>query len=192
MEKLKNIFLEMGLSIEVTSALLGNIKVESNFIPKAENMNYSSVSRLKAVFPSKFKGMTDLQIKKYVNNPQLLGDLVYNAFGGYKYRGRGYIQLTGKDNYSTYGKLIGVDLINNPDLACNEIIAGKIAVIYIKSIGFKHFKDLNTSKNINYVADCVTKSIQGVGKNYSSGFLKEHLELKRKESIKIYNIIKGA
>jgi len=35
---------------------------------------------------------------------------------GWKYRGRGYIQLTGKINYSAFGKSIGVDVVSNPDL----------------------------------------------------------------------------
>ncbi|ADK31444.1 putative Lys-endolysin; glycoside hydrolase [Brachyspira pilosicoli 95/1000] len=53
---------------------------------------------------------------------------------GYKYRGRGIIQLTGKSNYKKYGKKINVNLVNNPDLAkknkqCNRdciiILAGE-------------------------------------------------------------------
>lgn len=49
---------------------------------------------------------------------------------GYKYRGRGYIQLTGRYNYKKYGDMIGVDLINNPDLAAEPEIAEKLAVAY--------------------------------------------------------------
>ncbi len=186
-KKLKELFLKEGLSKELTSALLGNIKVESNFIPKSENMNYSSVERLRAVFPSKFKSMTDVKVKSYVNNPKALGDLVYAPLGGYNYRGRGLIQITGLDNYKTYSKLLGVDLVADPDLANDLEIAGKIAVYYIKAVGFKNFKDINTNKDIKYIADCVSKSIQGVAKNYSTGFLKKHLEEKRKVCVDIYN-----
>lgn len=49
---------------------------------------------------------------------------------GYKYRGRGYVQLTGKWNYGHYGKMIGVDLVNNPDLAADPAIAARIAIAY--------------------------------------------------------------
>lgn len=185
-QKLKKMFEEAGLSKEVTAGLLGNIEIESNFKPIKESLKYSSVERIKAVFPSKVKGMSYADIQKLVMNEKGLGNLVYADKGGFMYRGRGFIQITGKTLYEEYGKLIGVDLINNPDLACDEKIAGKIAIEYIKKVGFKFFKDINTSKDINYVVDCVTKSIQGVKKNYSSGFLLDHLLKKRKASLKYY------
>jgi hypothetical protein len=49
---------------------------------------------------------------------------------GFKYRGRGLIQLTGKDNYKKFGDLIGVDLVGNPDLANDPTVANKIAAAY--------------------------------------------------------------
>jgi predicted chitinase len=60
-------------------------------------------------------------------------DLGNNQPGdGYKYRGRGYIQLTGRANYKQYGKILGVDLENNPDLAKDPNIAARIALEYWK------------------------------------------------------------
>lgn len=60
-------------------------------------------------------------------------DLGNNQSGdGYKYRGRGYIQLTGRANYRQYGKILGVDLENNPDLAKDPNIAARIAIEYWK------------------------------------------------------------
>ena len=60
-------------------------------------------------------------------------DLGNNQPGdGYKYRGRGYIQLTGRANYRQYGKLLGVDLENNPDLAKDPNIAARVAIEYWK------------------------------------------------------------
>lgn len=47
---------------------------------------------------------------------------------GYRFRGRGYVQLTGRTNYADWTKRLGVDLIGNPDLALNPTVAGKIAV----------------------------------------------------------------
>lgn len=185
---LKKIFEKQGLSKEVICGLLGNIQIESNFIPIVENMNYTDVKRLRAVFPSKFKSMSDSTVKAYVRNPQALGDYVYSSFGGYKYRGRGYIQLTGKVNYDLYGKLIGIDLLNNPDLAAEKEIAALIAIAYIKRNAFPQWKgDLNRCTDIQMVSDTISKSIQGFGKNYTSGFLKETLESRRKASINFYN-----
>jgi len=43
---------------------------------------------------------------------------------GYKFRGRGYIQLTGRANYTAFGKAIGEDIVNNPD-----IVSGKHALL---------------------------------------------------------------
>jgi putative chitinase len=47
---------------------------------------------------------------------------------GAKYHGRGYIQLTGKDNYRIAGNALNIDLVNHPELAADPAIAAKIAV----------------------------------------------------------------
>ena len=49
---------------------------------------------------------------------------------GVRYKGRGYIQLTGRANYRDYGNRLGVDLENNPDLAKDPNIAADIAIAY--------------------------------------------------------------
>jgi putative chitinase len=51
---------------------------------------------------------------------------------GYKYRGRGYIQLTGRDNYANYQRKTGLELVNQPDLAANPGNAETLAVQYWK------------------------------------------------------------
>ena len=47
------------------------------------------------------------------NGPESTGD-------GFKFRGRGYIQLTGRDNYTRFAKFIGEDTVNNPDLVATK------------------------------------------------------------------------
>ena len=65
-----------------------------------------------------------------------IADFVYgNRLGnakdeGYKYRGRGIIQLTGKNNYNYYGKKLNIDLVNNPDLAKESNEAIEIALLF--------------------------------------------------------------
>ncbi|MET0280286.1 MAG: XVIPCD domain-containing protein [Steroidobacteraceae bacterium] len=69
--------------------------------------------------------------------PQALGDLMYGGRmgndqpgDGYLYRGRGYIQLTGKENYEKAGDALGLDLVKHPELAAQPENASKIAVWY--------------------------------------------------------------
>lgn len=69
--------------------------------------------------------------------PEALAELMYGGRmgndepgDGYKYRGRGYMQLTGKDNYREAGEALGLDLVNHPDLASKPEYASKIAVWY--------------------------------------------------------------
>jgi putative chitinase len=71
----------------------------------------------------------------YGGHPEKLASLVYGsrmgnggeATGeGYKFRGRGYIQLTGKDNYSAFTKSIGEDCVANPDLVSTKYPLGSV------------------------------------------------------------------
>lgn len=71
---------------------------------------------------------------------------------GAKFKGRGYVQITGRYNYGIAGKAIGVDLIKTPKLAGNPAIAAKIAVWY-----WKHRVQPNVT-NFNDV-EAVTKPI---------------------------------
>ena len=59
--------------------------------------------------------------KQLGNTPEADGD-------GFKYRGRGYVQITGRANYSKAGDWIKIDLINNPDMALHPTIAAQILV----------------------------------------------------------------
>ena len=92
-----------------------------NFTAVVENLNYSA-QRLLQVFPKYFK---NVDVNAYARNPQMIGSRVYaNRMGngdeasgdGFKFRGRGYIQLTGKNNYQAFSGFIGEDCVANPDL----------------------------------------------------------------------------
>ena len=91
-----------------------------------ENLNYSA-SGLKGIFSKYFKeaGLAE----SYQRNPQKIASRVYGgrmgngpeATGdGYKFRGRGFIQLTGKNNYTQFSKFIGEDCVANPDLVATK------------------------------------------------------------------------
>ena len=90
-----------------------------------ENLNYSAKSLIN-VFRKYF---TDISAQQYAKKPQAIANRVYaNRMGngpessgdGWKYRGRGALQLTGRDNYKKFSNKIGVDLLLNPDLVATE------------------------------------------------------------------------
>lgn len=78
---------------------------------------------------------------------------------GFPYFGRGLIQLTGKANYESFGKKIGVDLVQNGDLALKEENSYKITVIYLKQKTFKYVKENNLKQ--------ARKSVNGGNKGIS-------------------------
>ncbi len=86
-----------------------------------ENLNYTA-QRLLVVWPSRFPTLQSAL--PYAGNPAALGDRVYNGRmgnstgtdDGYNYRGRGCLQLTGRDNYQEIGQLCGLDLIDKQNL----------------------------------------------------------------------------
>jgi putative chitinase len=90
-----------------------------------ENLNYSA-DGLKKIFPKYFPGNLS---ESYARNPEKIASKVYGGrMGngaeetkeGFKFRGRGFIQLTGKDNYTAFGKAINEDVIGNPDLVSTK------------------------------------------------------------------------
>ena len=91
----------------------------------SENLNYSA-DGLKRIFPKYFPGNLN---ESYARQPEKIASRVYGSrMGngdeaskeGFKFRGRGYIQLTGKSNYATFDKFVEDDIIGNPDLVATK------------------------------------------------------------------------
>ncbi len=108
-----------------------------------ENLNYSA-QRLTVVFPNRFPTLASAQA--VAGSKERVGNSIYaNRMGngdaasgdGFRYRGRGYIQLTGKNNYRAVGAQAGLDLVGDPDLAFSTSEALRVAC------GFWSLNNLN-------------------------------------------------
>jgi putative chitinase len=100
-----------------------------NFKAFSENLNYGAKG-LRGIFGKYFP--TDALARAYERQPQKIANRVYaNRMGngdeasgdGWKYRGRGPLQLTGKNNYRAFGRYIGreQEILDNPDLVATEL-----------------------------------------------------------------------
>ena len=91
----------------------------------SENLNYGAAG-LQSIFKKYF---TAVSAKEYERKPEKIANIVYaNRMGngpqasgeGYKFRGRGYIQLTGKDNYTAFDKTVEDDILATPELVATK------------------------------------------------------------------------
>lgn len=127
-----------GINISGLAMLIAQCSHESaGFTRIEENLNYSA-NRLLQIFPKYF---TQDNVNDYAMNPELIANKVYaNRMGnededsgdGFKYCGRGYLQITGKNNYTNCGMAMGVDLINSPKLLCQPQYAIESALWFFK------------------------------------------------------------
>jgi len=151
--KYKTLLNKYGITTPLRKAhLFGQLAEESHLTPIEENLNYSA-ERLLQVFPKYFKTITSA--KAVERNPQKIANIIYggrmgnNTIGdGYKYRGRGYIQITGKDNYTALTKDTGIDYINYPDKLLNEADSLISALWYWKKANCNKYADLDDIKSI--------------------------------------------
>ena len=102
-----------------------------------------------------FKYTTELGNKAYFNKYEGRKDLGNTQAGdGYKFRGRGYIQITGRANYTEISKDLKIDFVNNPDLLSQEANA------MLSAIWFWNKRKLNTFADRNDIIT-LTKRING-------------------------------
>lgn len=109
-----------------TCAFLAQVGEESLGLTKfVESVYYTDAARVAAIFKTAFRSESAAFITGYLRNSEKLANRAYanrNGNGpessgdGYKYRGRGLIQITGKDNYRAAGTRMGMDLITHPEL----------------------------------------------------------------------------
>ncbi|MDF1853819.1 MAG: hypothetical protein P1U85_23525, partial [Verrucomicrobiales bacterium] len=106
----------------------------------------TSNSRIRKIFVSSSKGKSDQELNAIKKDPVKFAEFVYGSGSkqgkvlgntqpgdGWKFRGRGYFNLTGRDNYKRMGDRIGVDLVSNPDLIIEDKdVSLKVAKAYLE------------------------------------------------------------
>ena len=139
------------------AAILGNVSKESGFIPQSENLNYSGRSNndIKTIFGSRATGKSDTELNSIKQDHTKMGEFMYGANteigqkmgniepgDGFKYRGRGFIQITGKKNYAAASKYIFGDdrLVKNPDMANDRSVAAQITAWFMSNEGTRMAK----------------------------------------------------
>ena len=127
------------------AAFLGQCGHESNsFRTVEENLNYRAAA-LQATWPSRFDAAKAAECE---HKPEMIANIAYgNRMGntepgdGWKYHGRGLIQLTGKDNYENAGKSIGLNLLEYPDMLIYPKFAALSAGWYWNKKGLNALAD---------------------------------------------------
>jgi putative chitinase len=154
-----------------------------NFKAVNENLNYGAKG-LRGIFPKYFP--TDALAAEYERKPEKIANKIYGgrmgngpeATGeGYKYRGRGFIQLTGKDNYSAFDKVVAEDITSNPDLVATKYPLLSAAWFW-------------NSRKLNEIADkgATDAEVTAITKKVNGGTI--GLEDRIKHFKEFYNLVK--
>jgi len=159
-EKYKSLFEKYGLNSKLRiSHFMAQIEHESGLKPISENLSYSAKGLL-TTFPKYFDAEIAL---RYERHPMLIANKVYaNRMGngnessgeGWKFRGRGFIQITGKENYFRLANDTDLDCLKNPDLLLQEANA------MISALWFWNLKGLNKLADKDDIIS-ITKKING-------------------------------
>lgn len=168
---------EINTPERIASFLAQTSHESGGYTMLSENLNYKAAT-LAACWPNRFAELgPDKKPKKdekgkliptavansIAGKPELIANLVYSSrMGngpaesgeGWKYRGRGLKQLTGKDNYTRCGNALGVDLVSNPDLLLEPLYAARSAGWFWKANNLSAFADAGDIKGM-------TKKING-------------------------------
>ena len=117
-----------------------------------ENMNYRA-ERIVAVWPSRFASVR--AARPFAHNPEALANKVYggrlgntNPGDGFRYIGRGLLQVTGRESYQRIGDALGIDLAGNPDLATDAASCLQVAAEAWRSSGCNELADADSIRRV--------------------------------------------
>ncbi|MDV6376353.1 glycoside hydrolase family 19 protein [Deinococcus arenicola] len=127
------------LTRQAVAGLLAQLGHESGLNPLEENLNYSAAG-IARTWDTRFASAAAAAHLAY--NPEALANAVYSGRmgntrpgDGWRYRGRGYIQITGRDMYRRTGRALGLDLEGNPELALTHSASAGAALSYLRERG---------------------------------------------------------
>lgn len=162
------------------AGILAVVSKESGFVPQTEgSYRNTSNSRIRSIFGTRVALLSDAQLTKLKQDDVAFFDQVYGpqnkSLGlgntdpgdGYKYRGRGFNQITGKYGYQKASDRTGIDFVKNPDLLNQPAEAADVLIEFFKnrfnasdnklslynSKGINDFKTLKDSTNAFYHAN---------------------------------------
>jgi putative chitinase len=128
-------------------------------VPSVESLHYTTAARIRAVWPSRFQ--TEASAAPFVRNARKLANHVYNgrlgnragSDDGWTYRGRGLDHLTGRDNYTRAVRIVGADVLDDPDLMLVPDIAVR-SIVHGMTTGRyrgKRLSDYDIGAGFDYV-----------------------------------------
>jgi putative chitinase len=159
---------------------LAQLAHESGFRPVEENLNYSAEGLCK-VWPKRFTPQFAIECAR---KPERIAEVVYQGRlgntapgDGFKYRGRGFIQITGRDNYKKYSALIGHDILNSPELALRHEVSALIAAAFWSENRCNQLADTGDIAMVKAITLKVNGGLHGIAER-SQYFLKAWEALK--------------
>lgn len=168
-EALHQAMAECGIDTAARArAFLAQVGHESAQLNRIEeNLNYSAQA-LRKVFPKYFR--TPQEASSYAHHPERIANRVYaNRIGnggeesgdGWKFRGRGLIQITGRDNYVAMSALMGKDLTVWPDALLMPLDACRSAALWWKAKGLNVLADRLSGAGERKIFGAITKCVNG-------------------------------
>lgn len=150
------------------AAFLAQVMVESSELRRVDEALSYTAERLRQVWPPRFP--SDEVAERYARNPSALANYVYagrmgngdEASGdGWRFHGRGLIQLTGRDNYTAFARAMQVDAVANPDLLLEPAGAALSAAWFWQSKGLNELADQLAGAQADQRFEQLTRRING-------------------------------
>ena len=139
----------------VAAGIVGTELAQFMAQTKHESWNFSRLKEKgvgQGYFAKKYDRQYAPRTAKILGNKQI-GD-------GEKYHGRGFIQLTGRDNYRMASQALGIDLLNDPDLAERPDVAAKIAIWYWQTRVKPYINNFNDTKAVTQKINPALRGLQ--------------------------------